>query len=252
MIVIPMAGLGRRFSDQGYDEPKFMLPLWDGTVFDYALTSFRQQFQNTPFLLIYRETGGVREFIEGQVKALGISQVLYSELEVPTTGQAETIEAGLLKARVASHVPLTIFNIDTFRLPGIEPTGITPQQAGWLEVFRGVGENWSFIRVNGKEVIETAEKVAISDLCCTGLYGFDSATQFQKALAAERARPSAAELYVAPLYNYLIADKERISFNIVDRSKVLFCGVPSEYEALKNRPAPYILQTSERLMRGAA
>jgi hypothetical protein len=46
---------------------------------------------------------------------------------------------------------------------------------GYLEVFRGEGDNWSFVRPIAEESTQidlTTENTPISDLCCTGLYHF--------------------------------------------------------------------------------
>lgn len=240
MIVFPMAGLGRRFSERGYDVPKFMLPLWDGIVFDYAVSSFSPDFGNRPFLFVYRECGGVRAFIQSRAQALGIGDVLYAELNRQTAGQAETVARGLDIVGVDEDEALTIFNIDTFRAPGLRPEGVRRDLAGWLEVFRGSGENWSFVRPGSEPglVAETAEKVPISDLCCTGLYHFAATRLFREALASERQHQSAHELFVAPIFNHLIGRGDRIGYGIVDRTDIFFCGIPSEYEALREEPVP--------------
>jgi hypothetical protein len=134
---------------------------------------------------------------------------------------------------------LTIFNIDTFR-PGFAFPGEPLASAdGWLEVFRGAGANWSYVKPApgpGPWALETAEKRPISDLCCTGLYHFARAADFRAALAAERCAPQARELYVAPLYNHLIAAGARIGWRLIERSEVAFCGTPAEYEGLNSSP----------------
>lgn len=38
------------------------------------------------------------------------------------------------------------------------------------------------------------------------------------------------ELYVAPLYNFLIHDGKNIHVDIICKNEVFFCGVPQEYE----------------------
>ena len=239
-----MAGLSQRFSDKGYRGQKFMLPLWDGAVFDYAAASFSSQFSEAAFLFIYRETGDVRDFLESRTKVLGIREANFVELMHATAGQAETVELGLELAGTALEEPLTIFNIDTFRMPTANPKGVLSGVSGWLEVFRGSGDNWSFVRPNKENglAVETAEKVAISDLCCTGLYQFASTRLFREALALERARPSSRELYIAPIYNHLIGRGERIGYGVVERNDIAFCGVPAEYEELMELPPPYSLK----------
>lgn len=244
MIIFPMAGLSQRFVNAGYKVPKFQLPLWDGTVFDYAVSSFASSFDSSPFLFIYRENGGVRNFLESRAENLGIRDVGFVPLEEPTAGQAETVELGLAEGGVADDEALTIFNIDTFRMPWSRPEGLPSDLDGWLEVFKSTGENWSFVRPSNEAGIaaETAEKVAISDLCCTGLYHFNNASLFRSALLTERELPSSKELYIAPIYNHLIAAGARVGFGLIPNNDVLFCGVPAEYEALLSTAPPYDLR----------
>jgi hypothetical protein len=236
MIVIPMAGLSRRFAEAGYDRPKYMLPLRGKTVFDHAVESFRAYFSTQEFLFIGRDVAGTAAFLQQSCAALGVRRMKTVMLDAPTAGQAETVECGLRDAGVADEASITIFNIDTFRQNFSFPTSPWwPGSDGYLEVFTGSGANWSYVRPSPTEaggVLETAEKRPISDLCCTGLYHFARAGEFRAALTRERARPAAPELYVAPLYNHLIADGRKIHFSLVDQREIVFCGVPAEYETL--------------------
>lgn len=236
MIVIPMAGLSRRFTEAGYGVPKYMLPLEGGTVFDHAVGSFRAYFEVIPFLFVARADSGTREFVSAACARLGIADFRVLILDRPTGGQAETVSLGLRAAQTPGETPVTIFNIDTFRSGFSFPSAAWwSASSGYLEVFRGGGANWSYVKAApGLDalVAETAEKVPISDLCCTGLYHFAAYRDFQFAFDAECQRPTAAELYVAPLYNHLIADGRSVHFHLVGESEIVFCGVPAEYEAL--------------------
>jgi hypothetical protein len=239
MIVIPMAGLSSRFTAAGYKLPKYMLKLGAGTVFDCAVKSFAHYFDSVPFLFVARAEADTAAFVTAACSALGIVDARIQILDAPTSGQAETVELGLRAADVSASTPVTIFNIDTFR-PGFRfPTGAWwTQSDGYLEVFRGSGQNWSYVGPAPEgnfAVAETTEKRPISDLCCTGLYHFSIAEDFFAALAAERQKPSAPELYVAPLYNHLIAEGRRIHYEVTPTSDIIFCGIPAEYEAAIKR-----------------
>jgi dTDP-glucose pyrophosphorylase len=104
-----------------------------------------------------------------------------------------------------------------------------------LEVFEGYGANWSYAKtenINSKKVIQTAEKEAISNYCSTGIYYFKKKKWFMEAFNAssdDNSEFKLLELYVAPLYNYLIAKKKDIHVDIIKREEVVFCGVPEEY-----------------------
>ncbi|MDP2215602.1 NTP transferase domain-containing protein [Phenylobacterium sp.] len=237
MIVIPMAGRSQRFYDAGYAVPKFMLDLNGKSVFAHAVESFRGLFDQTAFLFVLPPGEEAAAFVRAECQALGLKDVALVTLDRPTAGQAETVELGLASVAAPDTSPLTIFNIDTFR-PGFTLPGGLASADGWLEVFRGTGANWSYVRPGpGPEplVVETAEKRPISDLCCTGLYHFARADRFRQALAAERAAPQAAELYVAPIYNHLIGSGAQISYRLIERQEVIFCGTPAEYEDLQTR-----------------
>ncbi len=233
-----MAGMSRRFTEAGYALPKYMLPLRRTTVFAHAVGSFSGLFADTPFLFIARHVAGTEAFLRDECGRLGIADARIVMLEQPTAGQADTVELGLREAGIDEGQPLTIFNIDTFRSRFAFPdAGWFGASDGYLEVFRGSGANWSYVgpaeNVAEPLVTRTTEKQPISDLCCDGLYHFARAGDFHSALNRERAAPSLPELYVAPLYNHLIADGRRIHYDVVQEEMITFCGVPAEYEAVR-------------------
>ncbi|ABL98318.1 glycosyltransferase family 2 protein [Shewanella amazonensis] len=236
MIVIPMAGLSSRFFNAGYTQPKYMLDAGGMPLFDHALLSFAAYFGTTPFLFIVRDLYDTAAFVKTRCKALGIKDFKIVALEQPTRGQAETVYLGLTD--VADTEPLTIFNIDTFR-PGFTLPPIADTADGYLEVFKGEGSNWSYAKpadAKSTRVVQTTEKQPISDLCSTGLYYFRQTADFRLAYETEAARPASEwqkqELYIAPLYNHLIARGKNIHYHLIDASDVIFCGVPEEYQAL--------------------
>ncbi len=235
MIVIPMAGLSRRFREAGYDRPKFMLDLHGRSLFAHAVDSFRAYFDTEPFLFIARDEPGVPEFVAQELAALGVAAARTVLLPCPTLGQADTVRLGLQQAATGADMPLTIFNIDTFR-PGFRyPAADWMGRAdGYLEVMPGTDPGFSFVRpADGGDgrVAETAEKVVISNLASTGLYWFRRAGNFLDAMEGDAARAH-GELYVAPLYNALIAGGLDVRYQVVPAEEVVFCGVPAQYEAL--------------------
>jgi hypothetical protein len=243
MIVIPMAGASRRFTEAGYTVPKYFLSAHGKTLFAHALVSFADSFQSLPFLFICRDIANTPAFIDAQCNELGISSWRCVVLAEPTAGQAETVALGLERSNCPGDEPVTIFNIDTFRHGFRFPAAA--QADGYLEVFQGGGDNWSYVRPmapGSDRVMETAEKVAISDLCCTGLYHFRSVGLYQSAyrdfVLCEEVGRSVKELYVAPMYNVLIRQGADIRYHLISPEEVVFCGVPSEYETFLAIPQP--------------
>lgn len=238
MIVIPMAGASKRFQLAGYDEPKFMLQLAGSFVFDYAVSSFQRYFISHPFLFIVRGAHA-RAFVEARILALGIVAADIVVLGAETAGQAETVERGMIEMRFSDDFDLTIFNIDTFRRGFSFPEDPWFQTSdGYLEVMSANDPGLSFVKPlaanEEPRVACTAEKQMISNFGCTGLYHFRRSGDFRHALECERKKPSASELYVAPLYNHLIAQGRHIHYNKIGTSDVIFCGTPEQYQGMIN------------------
>lgn len=244
MIVLPMAGLSKRFFDAGYPVPKYQLDLQGRSVFAHALGSFEAMFRSERFLIICRDVYETPAFVRSECAAMGLPEAALDlvVLTAPTAGQAETVALGLEQAGAARDAALTIFNIDTFR-PGFRhPTAYDIGAVdGYVEVFRGPGTHWSFVRPDPVDpqacrALEVAEKVRISDLCSTGLYHFRKTGLFLDLYAGIAGRDPAelqgGERYIAPLYTTAIAQGCDIRYALIGADEVQFCGTPDEYLAL--------------------
>lgn len=244
LIVIPMAGLSRRFSDAGYVVPKYMLKAGGLSLFRHAVQSFDALFGQARFIFVFREVWGTSDFVDRECAAMGLRGFAKISLDFSTRGQAETVAIGLRQAGADQSEPVLIFNIDTIR-PGYRLPAVAAVADGYLEVFRGEGAGWSFVGPAdgpGQRVAMTTEKRRISEFCSTGLYYFRRCSDFLHAIDEELSSgPSDAnEFYVAPLYNRLIQRGLDVRYEVIDPSEVIFSGVPAEYEAfrarIENRP----------------
>ena len=234
MIVIPMAGLSSRFFTAGFDVPKYQLKINDYYVFDLALKSFEKYFDTELFVIVLRDCFNTKAFVESRLRALKIKQYKIKVLDFETQGQAETVFLGIDDPDISDNEPLYIFNIDTFRYGFTKPDFIN-ECAGYLEVFHGDGEHWSFIEIDDTDtVVRTTEKQRISDLCSDGLYYFASKFLYMKLLAEAKQQQLLVnnELYIAPIYNLLIQQGAQVRYHCINSNEIDFCGTPDEYAAL--------------------
>jgi NDP-sugar pyrophosphorylase family protein len=234
-----MAGKSSRFLNAGFTLPKFMLTAHGRSLFEHSLLSFKNYFDNEDFLFICINDKTVIDFVKEKAKFLDIKNFHLVCLDEVTRGQAETVYLGLKKIVQSNNMAfnLSIFNIDTFRVNFKHPD-LNTMEDGYLEVFEGEGDNWSFAKPkesNSTLVAETAEKNPISNLCSTGLYFFkdyrDFLTAFEKYQLLPKESWERGELYIAPLYNLLIKNDKNIHYRKILRSEVIFFGVPEEYYA---------------------
>ena len=233
MFVIPMAGLSSRFFKAGYTKPKYQLMLGDESIFSWSIKSFERYFQTDKFVFIYRDINNTQNFLQEELDVLGIKDYYLVCLPNETLGQADTVYQGLKK--LDFNESLYIFNIDSKIIDFKKPEWVDSCD-GYLEVFEGVGEHWSFILTDDSntKVIRTTEKERISNLCSDGLYYFKSKTTFQKLFVNARCNSSTVknEYYIAPLYNDLIEQNAVVLYDLVSQDRLLFCGTPEEYRKL--------------------
>lgn len=231
-----MVGKSSRFFQAGYDRPKYELMLDGRSVFAHAVASFSAYFDSEHFLFLVRADYGAEDFVRKELLSLGVRNFQLVVFEGETAGQADTVYQGL--QQVTGGGSLLIFNIDTFR-PGYRMPAL--ECDGYLEVFEGEGEHWSFVRpgTDGR-VLETTEKVRISNLCSDGLYYFRDRSLFEAAFrhAVSNGLRVRAEFYIAPLYNFLIAAGHDIRYVTVAANDIIFCGTPDEYRSAVQRGIP--------------
>ncbi len=234
MIVIPMVGKSSRFFKAGYEKPKYQLEINGESVFSLSVKSFVNYFDTETFLFIIRSDYGTLDFVNSELSLLGIKNYHVRVIDHDTMGQAETVYLGTKD--FDTDEPLYIFNIDTFRHDFVKPE-VASNSDGYLEVFEGEGDHWSFIEIDyNQKVVKTTEKDRISNLCSDGLYFFKRKSDFERIFCDLKALNETVkgEFYIAPMYNQLISEGANIRFDLIDSSQIDFCGTPDEYSALCN------------------
>jgi hypothetical protein len=238
MIVIPMAGKSSRFYNEGYKVPKYKLPVFEGSnVFFESLNSFKNYFDTDTFLFVHRDDDGSKGFIKEQCRVLNIKNIILRELSFDTRGQADTVALGLKDLPLETNEePLYIFNIDSFLLNFKKPSpDFLLNTGGYLELFKGQGDHWSFAKINGDLVTKTTEKIRISEFCSNGLYYFSSSNLFLETFKSFEINNNYSELFIAPMYNTLIDMGVTVKCSIIENKEILFCGTPDEYKKINFR-----------------
>ena len=229
-----MAGLSSRFKKEGFVLPKYMLYVKNRSLFNLSVSSFENYFKSATFLFIVRDLFNTKEFIKEECALLGIEKYHISVLNEPTAGQAETVYLGCLdKCHEYVNEPIVIFNIDTIR-QDFTFSKKALNNDGVLEVFIGSGNNWSYAKTldDSDIVIETTEKIPISNYCSSGLYYFKNIELYNSIYKEYSIALNQKELYIAPMYNNMIKNGGLCRIDVIDKHKVQFSGIPSEYYEL--------------------
>lgn len=228
-VLITMAGIGSRFKQQGYLLPKFRIMARGRTLMDWSLMSLQAFFDQRFILACLDEEDS--HWIYSTAADLGVADVIVVRRPQVSRGQAETAYDAL--AYADSSQPLWVYNIDTC----VTPNAMHPQDlgsaAGCVPVFESSEPSMSFVRYgSGDDIVEIAEKQPISSWATVGLYGFRSALQFaehyQAAYDRGRVRSVQGERYVAPIYELLLLDGERVVAPRLRTTDVNILGTPAQ------------------------
>lgn len=237
-FVIPMAGLGSRFSDMGYSLPKPLLPAHGKTLLEWSVNSLPLELATRLIFVGLKEHRDLFG-LEDVIRKLYAHQPLYFLwLDHATRGQAETVV--LAENLMDMSKSLLIFNIDTaFRSSRLKELLRDDHHSGVLGSFDSCEPRFSFARLDEQGFVdEVREKIVISPNALTGLYHFASTRDFLEVAKASIAVNDLekGEFYVAPLYNRLIERGARFVLDTCDEHWIL--GTPTEYELfLKNPPS---------------
>lgn len=234
--ILPMAGAGSRFTRAGYALPKYAIPAQGQPLLVHALRSLPLARVDRLVLVAQRSAVAQADPLSLLPPDLARRVSALELIDGLTGGQAETVLAA--QAHIDER-PLLIYNCDTaFHSPTLADLLTDPARSrdGVLGSFAGRGSHWSFARLDPQgRVLETAEKQRISPHCLTGLYHFQRGSDFlnvaRPACAAARAARAAGaadtpEVYVAPLYNALIAQGRHFVLDPVAQFWPL--GTPAE------------------------
>lgn len=241
VYAVAMAGLGTRFTRAGYTLPKYMIRAAGATLFEHSLGSLPlEPASKIIFIALkeHQEIYGLEGFIASALDRLCGGAAFRADFELvlldaPTRGQAETVMKA--KDAVPPGSELAIYNIDTRFASAtlLEKLTGPGKKHGVLGSFKLKAKEpkWSFAKLGaGGQVTEVAEKIQISDNALTGLYHFTDAGDFFAAAAVALAAPMPGELYVAPLYNTLIAAGRQFVLDEVGSLTPL--GTPEDVERM--------------------
>ena len=236
-IVVPMAGLGSRFTKAGYSTPKPFLDLCGKPMIQRVVENLDVPLANYIMLARGEHLPGYKGGLEA---AMGGRRHSIVPVERLTEGAACTV----LHARslIDNSTPLLIANSDQIvdmDVNGYVQDMIARGLDGSILVFkdRKLDPKWSFAKLGANGLVsEVQEKKPISDLATVGIYLFSEGRHFVGGAIDMIARNDRVnnEFYVCPVYNYLIRDGLRVGVYEINESQMHGTGTPEDFEGYKN------------------
>ena len=234
-IVVPMAGRGSRFTEQGYTDSKPFIDVNGKPMIQRVIENLGIEFdKNYMFVLVCLQEDFDKYDFHQFKDIIGHDSYDVVILDDVTEGAAQTILQA--KDLINNDTPLLTLNTDQMIDYNPEKMWeIAEQFDGYIPCFWGDSEDWSYARtLDNGYVQEVAEKKVISNNATAGYYYWSKGSDFVKYAEQmiEQNSRSNGEFYVAPVYNWAIQDGKKIGICIVD--EIYELGTPEYLEEYLN------------------
>jgi len=239
-IVIPMAGRGSRFVNEGYILPKPLIDVHGKPMIERVVNNLTPQCSHR-FIFICQEE---------HVKEYGLKSLLSHiapGCEIVTTDgitDGAACSVMLTEHLIDNSDHLMIANSDQWVDVNINDyLRVMNEQNldGLIMTMKADDPKWSFVGfdTHGK-VNNVVEKQVISDEATVGIYNFRNGSEFcasVKKMIANDLRVN-GEFYVAPAYNLLIDDNAKIGiYNVGEEMNGMYgLGIPSDLKLFLAHP----------------
>ena len=206
-VLIPMAGLGSRFTEKGYKLPKPLIKVFGKPMIQLVVESLGLEDVNYIFIVQqeHYDTYNLETTLNGIAPGCQIVRV-----DGLTDGAARTTL--MAKDLINNDTPLIISNSDQVVVwSSLEFTSLLASQSV-IAMFEAEDPKWSYAKIENDLVAEVAEKKVISDYASVGIYGFKTGADYVKYAEQmiEKDIRTNNEFYIAPVYNEAIANGENI------------------------------------------
>lgn len=236
-ILIPMAGLGTRFKNEGFELPKPIIEVNGKTLIEHSVSSLGMKGK---YIFITRkyENPNDNVLLTKKLKELD-PESIEIQLDKPTRGAVETCL--FASEHIDNTDPLVITNCDqiTDWDPQLFQSFISDSSLdGAVVTYTSVNPKNSFAVVENDRIIKMVEKNPVSDIALIGLHYWKRGSDFIKSakkLLDNFESIGRPECYVSESYNYLIEDGLHIKNFHLSINQFIPLGTPYDLKIYQGK-----------------
>lgn len=237
-IVIPMAGLGSRFSKAGYEKHKPLITVNDKSLIRYTIESLDVGGE---YIFVCRDLGNgyLKELEEEIMKCTkGVFEVKI--IDRVTTGAAETALHGL-EGEEDYDGELIVTNCDQY----LDWNSVlflkeARKHDGALLTFKSTDPKNSYAEIINGKVVRTVEKDPITDDALVGVHYWKNAQDFIKSTKKTlHSVLKSKETYVSETYNHMIEAGKDVGVVDIHPGKYWSTGTPEDLALFKGMISEY-------------
>jgi beta-phosphoglucomutase-like phosphatase (HAD superfamily)/choline kinase len=229
IIIIPIGGVGARFSANGYTEPKALITVCNKPIIYYLIDNLN--ISNIEYVYIpYAKEYAKHDFENKLTNQYPHIAFRFYCIDHDTRGAAETIHIAILNLNEPRDIPVICIDCDNFYLCDIISTW-NGSNCVFTVKDTCTSAIYSYIECTDlNQITNIAEKDKISDYACTGAYGFNSIHDLQTYASTiiEGNKMQKNEFYTSGVIKEMIYDGHFFT-NIVIQNKHYFSlGTPEQ------------------------
>lgn len=236
-IIIPLAGPTPFFSAEDYPFPKPLIEIHNRPMISWAIENLQALEGDNRFIFIAMQDEAMRYSYDHVLKLLAGDNSIVVKLAARTAGSL--CSCLMAVEHIDPNEPLLIANYDQIidgelhdLVSRLEAQGA---DAGVL-TFNATHPRWSYVKTDGCDVMEAAEKRVISRNAIAGIYWFAKGSDFiSSAKDVIRMQDNLdGQYYVAPALNQLVlADKRVVALPMRTTSKIHSFFLPARIQAFE-------------------
>lgn len=221
-IIIPLGGIGKRFIDYGFEEPKPLIKALGKEIIFKVIESLKLK-KNDKIYIIYNEILDQYNF---QNYFINYTNIFLQKLNRITDGPVETISY-IIESLENDTEPLLLVDGDTFYTVDILKK---LRKKKYSTIVYSNTQNkepiYSYIKTKNNTVFDIAEKKIISNKFNIGAYYFKNINIYKKFSKLVLNKNSKA--YISDIYKEMIIKKNKIQSLRVNRKDFVCLGTPKQ------------------------
>lgn len=236
-IVIPMAGLGTRFANEGFELPKPLIKTNGKTLIEHSISTLGVKGR---YIFITRKYNNpeYNTFLTNHLKELQ-PNCIEIQLDNPTRGATETV----MKARkyIDNNEPLIITNCDQITDWDADKFNsfISDRSVdGVVVTYPSTNPKNSFAVVEDNKVVRVVEKQVVSNTALIGVHYWKEGYMFVETaemLLEDFISEGRPECYISETYNYLIRTGALIKNYHIPANEYIPLGTPYDLKIYEGK-----------------
>ncbi len=223
IIIIPLGGIGKRFSELGYKDPKPLVKVLGKEIIFWVLDNLKINNKDKVYIVYNRELDNF-DFTDHFGKYPYLN---FLKLNRSTSGPVETIyEITKIIEKNNGNEGVLIIDGDTFYKKNIIKVIKKDRHTIFYHKTKIKEPIFSYIKIKNKKILDIAEKKKISSNANTGAYYFNNIRKFN--YYANYCLKKNKKTFVSEIYNKLIENKEKIYAENLKNSEFACLGTPKQ------------------------